>query len=222
MSWWTEDVVRRWLLVGGLIYAWFFGQGIPLWDDDFTSWFWKIKDKSVLRVLLEWLSPLSTQPENWGFNERPLQALTYKLCYWISGYDSWSYMLFKGVAFALVGVMIYQWGLRLAPATRGGRMAALAAAIVFMVIPGPMVAYLWHCDYAPVAEFLFLLMTYLIWDAVEETPKTFRGRPRLGDMEHRRWLFKWAGLSLATYLAYKSKADLKLIPAILALYVLIN
>ncbi len=221
INWWTKDVVRRRLLVGGLIYAWFFGQGIPLWDCDFIDWSSKIGDKSILRVLLEWLSPLSTQPENWGFNERPLQVLVYKLCYGISGFDSWSYMIFKGVAFALVGVLIYQWSLRLTPATRGGRMAALAAAIVFMVMPGPMVAYLWHCDYAPVAECLFLLLTYLMWDAVEKTPESFHGLPRLGDPEHRRWLIKWTGLSLGAYLAYKSKADLKLIPVILALYVLI-
>ena len=120
VNWWKADLLRRWLLIGGLMYAWFFGQGVPYWDDDFTSLFWKIKDKSVLQIFLEWLSPLSTQPETWGFNERPMQALTYKLCYGISGYESWSYMVFKGVALALMGVMIYQWGLRLTPATRGG------------------------------------------------------------------------------------------------------
>src|SRR3954463_10234531 len=88
------------VLAGGFVLGLFFGQGIPLWDDDFTSWFWKIQDKSIFQTLLEIVSPISTQPQYWGFNERPIQALVYQFFYLVSGYESWSYMLFKSLVYA--------------------------------------------------------------------------------------------------------------------------
>lgn len=219
-QWWTQDIYRRRLLIFGLLYAWFFGQGIPLWDDDFTSWFWKIKDRSIFQTLLEVISPISTQPQYWGFNERPLQSLTYQLCYLISGYESWSYMLLKSIVYAGLGVMIYSWGRRLAPQTRNGSLAAVAAAVFFLFAPGPMAAHVIHSDLAPTAELFFLMLTYFIWDGVEQTPEEWTSFPSLSNPAQKKWLMRWTILSVLTYIGYKSKADLKLIPGILALYVL--
>ncbi|MDR3606847.1 MAG: tetratricopeptide repeat protein [Oligoflexia bacterium] len=231
--WWKEDVYRRWLLVSGFVFAYFFGQGIPLWDDDFTSWFWKIKDKSILQTLLEIISPISTQPQYWGFNERPIQALIYQVCHLISGYESWSYFIYKSLIYSGVGVMIYQWGLRLVqdngPDSRqegrplGGRrkFAAFAAAVFFLVAPGPVAAHILHQDLATTAEFLFLLLTYFIWAEVERTPEKWVTLPDPRKDQQRAWLTRWVVLSILTYIGYKSKADLKLIPGILALYILL-
>src|ERR1041385_5221793 len=91
----SKDRYVRWLFAGGLVYTLFFAQGIPLWDDDFTSWFWKIKDNSLFHYIFEWVSPISTQPQYWGFNERPLQSIVYKVCYLISGREAWSYFTYK-------------------------------------------------------------------------------------------------------------------------------
>ncbi len=219
-----SNAIQVGLFLFGFAYAWFFSQGIPLWDDDFTSWFWKIKDRQITSIVWEWISPVSTQPEHWGFNERPLQALIYKLGYAVSGYESWSYFLFKNAVYGALGVMIYLWGLRLVPESLSpsrARTAALAVAILFLVAPAPMAAHVMYADFAPIAELIFLGMTYLLWAAVEKTPAYFSGSPRLSNPEHRRWLLKMSLLSFCTYLGYKSKADLKVIPLVLAVYVAI-
>ena len=218
-NWWDADKYRGWLLVGGFIYAGFISQGIPLWDDDFTSWLWKTKDHSIFHYILETLSPISTQPQYWGFNERPLEALVYKFFSMIGGYESWSYFLFKDLAYAGVGVMIYCWGLRLVPKTQGGRLAALAAAVFALVTPGFTASHVLFQDFAPIAELIFLSVTYFIWSGIEKTPQEWRGFPRFSDPVHRRWLLHWAVLSFCTYLGYKSKADVKMVPVILAAYV---
>lgn len=228
-EWWKADAYRRWLLIGGFVYAWFFGQGIPLWDDDFTSWFWKIKDQSLFTTLFQWISPISTQPQYWGFNERPVQALVYQVFHLISGYDSWSYFAYKSLVYGGLGVMIYLWALRLVPASElgskqgisRGNLAAFAAAAFFLLAPGPMAAHVIHSDLATTAELWFLVSTYLIWQAVEDTPSSWTGLPSLGKPEQKQWLLRWAGIAVFTYLGYKSKADLKLIPVILAAYVLV-
>jgi tetratricopeptide (TPR) repeat protein len=117
--------------------------------------------------------------------------------------------------------MIYQWGLRLVPETPLGKRAAFVAALVFLVMPGPLAALIMHQDLAPVAELIFLGLTYVIWGEIERTPESWSGRPSLEDPEQKRWLLRWAGIAFLTYLGYKSKADLKLVPFILGAYVLL-
>lgn len=221
---WKQDAFRKWLLVGGFLYALFMVQGIPFWDDDFTSWFWKVKDKNVFQLIFEWISPISTQPEYWGFNERPLQALIYKISYLIAGYDAWPYMIFKSLVYSGLGVMIYLWSLRLVPkslASSHARWVGTLAAIFFLLTPGPFAALLMYQDFAPVAELIFLAVTYVIWDQIEKTPTEWTGRPNLKDPAQKSWVIRWSVIAFCTYLGYKSKADLKLIPAILAAYVLL-
>ncbi|OFZ79955.1 MAG: hypothetical protein A2583_15155 [Bdellovibrionales bacterium RIFOXYD1_FULL_53_11] len=217
----VEDRFARWLLIGGFAYSLFFTQGIPLWDDDFTSWLWKVKDTSWWRYLFEIISPVSTQPQHWGFNERPLECLVLRTFYLISGYESWSYFLYRDVMYGALAVMIYLWGVRLTRGGPNGKLAVFAAAVFFIFAPGVMAANLIHADFATTAEFLFLLVTYVIWDQVEKTPADWRGRPDFKNPEQRAWLKRWVGIALLTYLTYKSKADLKMIPLILGAYVVL-
>jgi hypothetical protein len=222
------NVGRKWdgylvaVVVFGFILAFFFAQGMPLWDDDFTSWAWKVKDKTLLQTFLEILSPISTQPQFWGFNERPIQALLYQLFYRVSGYDSWSYYLYKDLIYGALGGMIYIWGRRLTPPTTGGKIASAAAAIFFMVAPGPIEAHIMHQDLATTAELLFLILTYFMWSEVEKTPGDWTHFPSPRHPEQRHWMVRWFILSFLVYLGYKSKADLKLIPLILTGYILVT
>lgn len=202
-----------------LVYALFLTQGLPLWDDDFTSWFATIQGQNIWSLILECLSPLSTQPQHWGFNERPIQKLVYKVLHSMAEYQGWAYFLFKDLVYAGAGAMVYLWSLRLVPATRAGRWAALAATALFVLAPGPAASLVLYADFAPLAELVFLAVTYAMWSEFESTPAEWRGLPHLSNVAHRRWLLRWCGLSVAAYLGYKCKADLKLIPVILAGYV---
>ncbi len=204
------------VFIVGSLYGYFFSQGIPLWDDDFASIFDKIQNKTVWQIFLEWVSPISTQPQFWGFNERPVQALIYKIFYFFVGYDSGLYFLYKNLIFGALGWMIYRWSRRLLG--EASSLWALLPTALFLLCPGPMAAHFLHSDLATTSQFLFLFLTYHIWDAVETTPTVWQGLTT--SRECRQWMLRWGGLTLATYLGYKSKADLKLIPAILGLYLL--
>lgn len=212
--------MRNRFLFGGLfIYALFLSWGIPLWDDDFTSWISQIWDKNLAQLLWEVISPLSTQPEHWGFNERPLQKIFYKIGWYVSGKESWAYWVLKCLGFAGLGVAVYRWALLLVPKSKEGRWAALGASLFLMASPGVTAAFVLHMDFAIVAELLFVVLTYVLIGEVERTPATGSGWLNL--RTHGAWLKRWTLLSLAVYLSYKSKADLKLIPVILAVYVFI-
>ena len=217
---------RRWdayvwtVLGAGFLFALFFLQNLPYWDDDYTSWFQRALPRSFSSLLWELFSPVSSQLESWGFEQRTVQCIVYKLCYTIAGHNSWPYLLFRCACYAGLGLLIYFWVLRLIPETSRGKKAAFAAAMFVLVAPGPVAALVWLADFAPAAEFAFLLLTLTIWTQVEQTPidwdslLPFRG-------EKRRWLLKWIALSFAVYLGYKTKADLKLIPVILGVYLLV-
>jgi tetratricopeptide (TPR) repeat protein len=116
-------------------------------------------------------------------------------------------------------VTIYSWTRRLTGPSKS-RWPAVAAAVFFLVTPGAIAAHVWIADFAPVAEFVFLVLTYLLWREIEATPADWEGITPFSP-DKRRWLLKWTGLALCTYLGYKTKADVKLVPVIFALYILL-
>src|SRR5713226_3897826 len=209
-KWWKEDPYRAAVLIAGLAFAALISQGLPFWDGDFTIYFQAIQNKGLAHLFWLWISPISADISNWGFLDRAVQLIVYKLSYRIAGYDSWPYLLIRVACYGGLGVMIYAWALRLVAEERKHRRAAAAAAVFFLVAPAPVAALVWVADFAPVAEFAFLLLTYVLWAEIERTPVEWTSFPNLGDPDQRRWLLKWTGLALAVYLGYKTKADLKL------------
>jgi len=218
LAWWADDPWRTAVLVAGLLFAGLISQGLPYWDSDFSIYFQAIHSTGLGRLFREWISPISADTRNWGFLDRAVQLIAYKLSFLIAGYDSWPYLVLRVICYAGCGAMIYAWALRLGPAERKIRWAAAAAAIFFLVAPGPIAALVWIADFAPVAECASLVLTYILWAEIEKTPHHWIGFPKLRDREQRRWLIRWIALTLAIYLGYKTKADLKLIPAVAAVF----
>ena len=96
-QWWREDLCRPALLVGGFLWAAFIAQALPFWDGDFTIYFRGMLGKSMGRLLWEWIAPISTNPESWGFLGGAVQFLAYKVSYQIAGYDPWPYSFLRGI-----------------------------------------------------------------------------------------------------------------------------
>jgi tetratricopeptide (TPR) repeat protein len=207
------DRVRCWLFAGAFAYAWALTQGLPLWDDDYKLW---TTEQGVLSLLFDWLLPVSTEPDRWGFAERPVQKLVYKVCRAISGFDAWSYRLYKGLAFALLVTLVYVWVNRVS----GRRAPALAAALFFGLLPNVMASLVWHADFATTAESVLCLLGLWLFNSVEATPEGWRGLPRAGDPAQARWLRRWFLIAFCVYLAYETKGDLRGVPITLGLYVL--
>ncbi len=218
-GWWGNDVYRPALLIGGFLLAVFFLQGLPYWFDDYNFNFKITLSRSLSQLVWQWLSPFPAGGDDWGLLDRAVQFVVYKISYAISGYHTWPYLLFRSACYAGLGVMIYAWGLRLLPETQSSRRAALAAALFFLVTPGPVASLVYLADFAPAAELSFLILTFVMWKQIEQTPMEWGALWPLSSPEKRKWLRNWVGLSFAAYLGYKTKADLKLIPLILAAYI---
>ena len=212
---------RSALLIGGFLFAAFFVQGLPYWDCDYSINFAAIRGKSLFELIGQWISPVYSGVDNWGFLDRPAQFIVYRICYAIAGYNTWPYLLFKSACYAGLAVMVYVWALRLIPRTSKSRAAAAAAALFFLVAPGPVGSLVWLADFGPTAELAFLVLTFVIWRQVEATPIEWKSLSPLRDRVQRRWLYEWIAISFAVYLGYKTKADLKLIPLIFAAYILL-
>ena len=70
-----------------------------------------------------------------------------------------------------MGVLIYARIGRLTGPSKS-RWPAVAAAVFFIVAPGPIAAHGLIADFAPVAECVFMLLTWFLWRAAEDTPKS--------------------------------------------------
>ncbi len=149
-----------------ILYAHFLSWGLPLWDDDFGWWLNPIADKSIWDLILEILSPLSAQSQNWAFNERPLQRLIYKISYLVSERESWSYFFIKSLFFAGMACFFYLWCERLQGA-RGRSYLSLITTLFFLFTPGVAASFVLLQDFAPVAEFFVLAGSYFFWGFIE-------------------------------------------------------
>ncbi len=204
-------------------YVGLVSQGIPFWDDDFTSWFNRIEGKSVWTVLLQCISPFSQDAKNWGYNDRPVQALVYQVSRLLVGYESWLVLVVKGLALVGSVVLIERWSKRLVPAGRGSWVVGCAAAALFVTAPGPLAAQIMIQDFAPVSTFIFLAVTYVIWGEIERTPLDWEvlNSEGLGAQAQRDWLARWMWICLLTVVGYRCKADIKMVPLIFGFYILI-
>lgn len=209
------------ILMLGLLWTAFISQGLPYWDVDFTNFFSVTLNRSLGQLVGDLLSPVSRDPENWGFMDRVVQMLVYKISYSIAGYNSWPYLLFRCFSYGFLAFFTYVWSLRLVPGSSSGRRAAFAAATFFVIAPGPTAALVWLGDIAVTAEALFLYLTFVIWDEIERTPPEWTSFLRIPADRRARWAGKWLLLVFLVYIGYKTKADLKLIPVIMGSYVLL-
>lgn len=191
----------------GLLFGLLVGGGLPLWDDDYTSWLRPAMEKSFAAIMAEIVSPVSTQAHTWGFNERPCQLLYYKLCYSVSGYNSWFYWLLKSLALGTLLWAFHRWASRLVPPTRWGRSVAAGVTVLLLLAPCTTAAFLWHADFEPVSATWFLLCAGAVWRMIEADERGAK---------------PWILIIVATYLGYKSKATLKLLPVIAGAYSLLR
>ena len=85
------------------VVAFFFTHGLPLWNEDYSQWLAQANGSFfdlVLRIVL----PITWSPETWGYSDRPVQALIYKIFHLVFGYWGTGFYLMKSIAF---GAIIY-------------------------------------------------------------------------------------------------------------------
>lgn len=205
---------QRWLpaavfLVSGSVLL-FLVWGLPYWDDDYRHWLTPASAASWPSVLLAWISPVSVVTADWGFVDRPFQMLCFKLAYTIAGLNSAPLLVFKSVAAGGAVTMIYLWSLKLARSVP----IAMVSALFYLTAPALTAAQVWICDFGAVSQFLFLFLAYLWWGQIESVNVDEA-------TVQKRWLTSSAALTAATYLAFRCKADLKLLPPLIFTFLLV-
>jgi hypothetical protein len=172
-------------------------HGVALWDDDYAGWFRYALPKSTPRLILEWLSPIPTRTEGWAFQNRPAQALAYKLIHALFGYRAAVFFAVKSCFWAGLVTLDCAWVLRVGRS----RIAALLPALLLLTSPSVMASFIWHADYGLLAECALsggLLWCFILWES--DAPR------------------KWLPVFFLIYLGYGTKAHVKCIPVILLAY----
>ena len=192
-------------------FAFFLSHGLPLWDDDYAQWLAQAQ-VSFFDLLGRFLLPVTSEPNSWGYSDRPLQVLIYRILHTFFGYWGTGYFFVKSLVFgALVG---YLYG-RMTQ-MRLERRAIRGILILFTVSTNVVAALLWHSDFA------FYAQLVLAWGVFWSVDRIDRGVPFWGKgplglaPEFVRFALT---LILLTYFGTKIRGDVRMLPLILALYV---
>ncbi len=140
------------LLLGfaAFIYMSALTQGERLFDNDYD---WISQAQSDWSEILQDI--FRPMPRDWGFQNRPLQVLCFKMIYTFFGYDPGPYYAFKCFLFALVtcGICVFCLGLGF------GRAVGFTSAAIFALSSPVFSSTLWVSDFELLAQ-LFILSAF--------------------------------------------------------------
>jgi len=186
--------------LAAFVYLGLLTQGERLFDNDY-DW--------IAAAQVGWLEILGRIgmpiPESWGFQDRPVQVLCFKILHTTFGYSPAPYYAFKALLLAGVACGIALFCLR----TGLGLRAGLAAAGIF-ALSGPVFSSaLWVSDFELLAQ-IFILAAFGLFLALEQ--QDFYRTNRL-----KFYLYQ-AGILICSLLGHRTKGSAKLIPVILLVY----
>ena len=187
------------LWLGAFVYAAIVVAELHLFDNDY-DWINQAQDTGWIQIVAEILRPV---PEQWGFQDRPIQVLCFKLLHGLFGYSAAGFYTFKAMLFATVSLGLAQiatcFGL-------GRNVGLLAGAIFALASPGHASA-LWVSDFEMLAEILIIAALGVFWRIANTIPRSKRNE-----------LLHQALFVLLAVIAHRTKGSAKLIPAIVVIY----
>jgi len=195
------------------VVAFFFTHGLPLWNEDYSQWLAQANGSFfdlVLRIVL----PITWSPETWGYSDRPVQALIYKIFHLVFGYWGTGFYLMKSIAFGAFCGVIYRW-LRVIGTTK---QIALITILLLMLSVNSISSLLTHSDFMVYSQIIVVLTLWYSLAKIENGPesfdvwkKGFKGFPK----DFTRFLFVFF---LIVYFGTKLKGDVRLVPLVLLVY----
>jgi hypothetical protein len=186
------------------LYSSFFLQGLRLYDNDYNMWIPGARMASTLTLLWQVFNPIL---QDWNVTFRPTQLLIFKGLFALFEYDATGYYYFKSFALAAFCALYFMFLRRFLKNTT---VAALSAVFIGTAT-STFASSMWVSDFVFVSEFLALAV-YWIFLKLETQPRT--GKTVL-------WVSA-ALMVLLTLVCDRTKANGKLIPAILFLYVILS
>lgn len=214
---WAQDHQEE-IRVGAVAAAvtFFFSHGLPLWDDDYSQWLTQA-NQGFFSNLIRFLSPFTTEPQTWGYSDRPGQVLIYQILHLLFGYWGTGFFFVKSVVFgALIGAL-YRWMRKL----QIERAICYGALALFAFSTNALASILWHSDFSVYSQLILVLILFWAYPQIEKGPSQFSiYKKGLGNLPAAFTRFALTFFFLV-YFGSKVRGDVRLAPVILLAYLAI-
>jgi len=197
---------RKYLVAAGIAalafcYSSFFLQGLRLFDNDYNQWLTFAREYSLSTVLWQIFNPILSE---WNVDFRPFQTLVFKSLFALFDYNAAGYYFFKSLMLALFSAAYF---LILRRYLHNPLVAGFSA-LLLVVASSTFTSLYWVSDFVIVSEFLALL-AFALFLHLETDDQPSRNKV----------IACLALMVLLTLICDRTKANGKLIPGILFLYV---
>lgn len=205
------EEIRVGLVAAAIVF--FFTQGLPLWDDDYSQWLTQANG-GFFNLIFRLISPFTSDPATWGYSDRPVQVLIYKILHLIFGYWGTGFFFVKSLVFGGLCGTLYHWMRRWGVE----KLPAYLALSVLVLSTNVLASLIWHSDFGVYSQ---LALTGILFWALPEVEK--------GPSSLNVYKKGWAGLPksfsrfiilffVTVYFGSKLKGDVRLAPVILLAY----
>jgi len=197
-----QHVVPIGIFLAAFFYSSFFLQGLRLFDNDYNQWLRYAREYSFPSILGQIFNPILY---DWNVDFRPTEILIFKGLFSFFGYAAPGYYYFKSLLLAIFAATYFVFLRRYLDNVA---IAALSALFV-IVAESSFASLMWVSDFAVLSELLALIVygIFLHLEATQDTP-------------NRVLIFSLASIAIVTLICDRTKANGKLIPAVLFLYVI--
>ncbi len=197
---WSDDR----FVWGGLafIFGLFITWGLPLWNEDYSQW-QVLAGQGWLDLFFQTLSPVLKGPVAYGYSDRPLTVLLYKLSFSVFGEKALPLYVLKcaGLGLLAAGLANLASKLKISPWVTGWGLAAL------LLSPGVVASLIQLSDLSVVVGALEGALA--LW-AIKQVAS------------HRSWKSWGLQFFAAVYVGARLRGDLRLVALALLLWVLID
>lgn len=190
------------VFLAGAAVAFLFTQGLPLWHDDYSQWIAQANG-SFLALLARILLPITWEPSTWGYSDRPIEILLYKILHGIFGNWGTGYFFVKSLGFGALCWTMARWMSRLGVS----RVVSWLVLGIFALSANVAASLIWHSDFGIYSQ---LIIAIVLLEAARRLPSVRSSR---GD-----FLRQFGVFFAAVYFGAKVKGDVRLVPLILLVY----
>ncbi len=193
------------IFIAVLIYMYFFLEGLRLFDSDYYQWIKPAISEPFFKSAGDFLNPVLF---DWNINFRPFQVFIYKGLFSLFGYEANGYFFFKAFITGLLSLAYFFFILRYLK-----NFAVAAASALFIGISSSTYTSLfWVSDFVVVSE-LITLCVYAVFLELDLSDK-----PR----KAMKTAVTLVIIVILTIIADRTKANAKLIPGIIFLYLILT
>jgi hypothetical protein len=190
------------VMIAGAAVAFFFTQGLPLWNDDYSQWIAQANG-SFLTLIARILLPITWEPLTWGYSDRPIEILSYKILHGIFGTWGTGYFFVKSVGFGALCWTMARWMSRLGVS----RAVTWLSLGIFALSANVVASLIWHSDFGIYSQ---LILAFVLLETARKLPSI--------RVSNKNFLRQFGIFFAMVYFGTKLKGDVRLVPLILLAY----